>query len=161
MNFHEIHIDMPVGIPVILIMVALPLMIFIAIDIGFKIYNNKENPEGKKPFILELFILLIIVATSTIFLINVVSLPGENRAALVHNIQEKYEVDEVKLQAYDVITYPTSTNEQKVHVIVDGDAYMFYLSQDKNTWEPTLIDPPINGGNTQDSPPLKAKDILK
>ena len=84
----------------------------------------------------------------------------QNKEALISNIEQKYNVDGVKLEAYSVKTYPYVDDEQKIHLVVDGETYLFYLTQDSQTWEPTIIDHPINGGSVN-SGSLTAEDLLK
>ena len=83
-----------------------------------------------------------------------------NTKALVSNIEQKYDVDEVQLKAFDTVTRPHQTSSQKVNVKVDGTTYMFYLTQDRNTWEPTLADPPVPGGSNT-KPSITANELLK
>ena len=83
-----------------------------------------------------------------------------NAKALVSNIEQKYDVDEVQLRAFDTVTRPNQTSIQKVNVKVDGTTYMFYLTQDRNTWEPTLEDPPVPGGSNA-KPSITADGLLK
>lgn len=89
-----------------------------------------------------------------------VDIGQSNAKALVSNIEQKYDVDEVQLRAFDTVTDPYQTSSQKVNVKVDGNTYLFYLTQDRNTWEPTLTDPPVNGGNNTNTS-LTAEDLLK
>ena len=69
-------------------------------------------------------------------------------------------MDKVELNEYGAYNSPTKTDKQKIYVVVDGTTYMFYLTQDRNTWEPTLEDPPVPGGSNT-NPSITADDLLK
>lgn len=76
------------------------------------------------------------------------------------NIQQKYDVDEVLTEYQDQVVSIRVEESQNLYVIVDGKTYLFNLKQDKTTWEPTLSDPPINGGMDV-TKTLGAEDLLK
>lgn len=83
-----------------------------------------------------------------------------NAAILVSNIEQKYEVDDVLLDAPEANTEAENANPQNVSVVVDGSLYTFLLTQDDNTWEPTLINIPIDDESSE-KVNLSAQDILK
>lgn len=83
-----------------------------------------------------------------------------NESALVHNIEQKYDVDLVLLDAPEVDVNADDLDPQNVSVVVDSVSYTFLLTQDENTWEPTLINPSIPGGSSE-TVSLSADDLLK
>lgn len=83
-----------------------------------------------------------------------------NEAALVHNIEQKYDVDLVLLDAPEVDVKADDVGAQNVSVVVDSVSYTFLLTQDENTWEPTLINPSIPGGSSE-VVNQSAEDLLK
>lgn len=83
-----------------------------------------------------------------------------NEAALISNIEQKYDVDDVLLDAPDANVNEEDTRAQNVSVVVDSNVYTFLLTQDINTWEPTLINLPVPGGSS-DTMNLSADDLLK
>lgn len=127
---------------------------------GLGVIRGQTNHRGKIIFCGMCAGVVVLALLISSGLAKAEKISTDNRAALISNIQQKYDVDEVKLEVYETQTRPETVENQKIHVIVDEELYMFYLSQDKNTWEPTLSDPPTNGGNPSASP-LKAENLLK
>lgn len=104
------------------------------------------------------------VVLAFVALFTVVTITGNvtkaNDDALVSNIQQKYDVDEVLLEHRGSYIVSESLVNQTVHVSVDGQIYAFDLEQNKDTWEPTLLNPAINGGSAEVKS-LSAEDLLR
>lgn len=158
MNFEEIHVHaktlemisiIPAGFSVIGLLFCLMLMLYKGTEPDEKVF-------ARIGFV-ALLVMGIVSFSAFLFATNRVA---QNNEALISNIEQKYNVDEVKLASYGVITDPHIDYEQKIHLVVDDETYLFYLKQDRQTWEPTIVDPPINGGS-ENSGLLTAEDILK
>lgn len=164
MNFQEIHMytDDVIFVTIFAagLFVGIPLLVGIASVIGDIL--DKDASKRQRIALAPMFLLgamLVVGVFQGHAMYQKIS--PQNDAALISNLNQKYDVDEIKLDAYDTYTLSNMVQDQKIHVAVDGNTYMFYLSQNQETWEPTLIDPPINGGNAQDMPVIKVEDILK
>lgn len=138
---------------------VLALVVF-AVFKWMEIADGETGLKNKIAFVGLVTGIIAIVFCSVLALFKAGEIENDNKAALISNVEQKYEVDDIRLEAFGTVTYPEIIKEQKIHVTVDGETYLFYLTQNKETWEPTLSDPPINGGNPMDSP-LKAEDLLK
>ncbi|MBC9706043.1 MAG: hypothetical protein H9W81_13925 [Enterococcus sp.] len=148
-------------ITMIFLFLLIPLLVFYTVASGANVFTGRATRLGKIGFFLLLIAFTLVLSFGPKTVINASHIPAQNEEALISNIQHKYDVDEVKLEAYGEYTRPEDVDEQKIHVVVEGETYMFYLSQDRQTWEPTLLDPPVNGGNQQNVSPLKASELLK
>lgn len=89
---------------------------------------------------------------------------GEFEESLIEdfraNIQQKYDVDEVLMEFQGETVSIRSEESQNLYVRIDDKTYLFNLTQDDTTWEPTLADPPINGGMDV-TKTVSAEDLLK
>lgn len=84
----------------------------------------------------------------------------QSKTIVESNVKKKYNVDEIRFEAVSVKTKAEKTSEQEVQVVVDGKSYIFHMTQDPETWEPTLTDPPALGGSAKTAE-LSAEDLLK
>lgn len=143
-----------------LFMVAIGLALYIMLGLMDKMSEKRNFSLSFKSFLFSL--VGIAVFMYLFYWVDDIAADESrsNAKALISNIEQKYDVDEVQLKAFDTVTNPHQTSSQKVNVTVDGTTYMFYLTQDKNTWEPTLEDPPVPGGSDTKSS-ITADDLLK
>lgn len=140
---------------------GLVLISFASILLLLNTVANYRSGKVRKSKMFGSMIWVIVIGAVTYC---VGSIGAESRAsndrALVSNIQQKYDVDEVLLKNGDVITHPKDTDSQPVNIVVDDVTYLFYLTQDDDTWEPTLTNPPLNGGSSE-VVNVSADDLLK
>lgn len=150
MQFQEIHMHaMTVGV------VGIMFSLFIAAVI----FGIAVSPMRLHKGMTVLSIIVAVAGAGSSIYIGEKTI-AENNEALLSNIQEKYDVDEVLLEYRGTETKSVYIKDQQVHVLVDGQVYAFDLEQDKETWEPTLLDPAINGGSDEEKN-LSAEELLR
>lgn len=62
-----------------------------------------------------------------------------NAQAFENNVKQKYAVDEVYIEYNENHVTVENPEVQSVYVSKDGSTYEFYVTQNKTTWEPTLV----------------------
>lgn len=151
MQFQEIHANFSIlGILGV-------LFSFIAGAGVFILLSEKFINKTKIIFCLSMMV-AVVGATSSIWI--AINTSHANDDAFIANVMKKYDVDEVLLEYREITTINEFTTDQKIHVSVDGKIYAFDLDQNKETWEPILIDPPINGGSEKGYN-LSADELLR
>lgn len=119
------------------------------------------HEKGGKKLIVPTVALMVVLLSATLYAKNHRDTMIEsNREILASNILKKYSVDEVVLDDETAWIDPNEVERQDIHVVVEGKTYVFVLTQDPETWEPKLSDPPIPGGISP-STALSAEDLLK
>lgn len=96
------------------------------------------NPKN---FVYAVFSILGIVGVIAAVSFQVNDNKTHNREALIANIEQKYDVDEVLLEYGDYVTQPTKLEKNHVSVRIDDKVYTFGLEQDAKTFEPKLTRP--------------------
>lgn len=151
MQFQEIQMNVSM-ISAMLIMFS----IFVPFSLILATCITSEKPN--------VWLIIASVAVAAVSLFSTVNISGnvtkENDEALVSNIQQKYDVDEVLIEHRGSYTIAEELKNQTVHVVVDGQVYAFDLEQNQDTWEPTLLNPAINGGSTE-ADTLTAEELLR
>lgn len=127
-----------------------------------ELFESKEGKAdaSKTRGIIALFCTVTLVGIGFIVLSSRADVESNNEKSLVTNVQTKYDVDEVILHGIDVSVDAEQEDAQNVIVKVDDKTYTFHLTQDRETWEPTLTNPPVPGGSS-DTTNLSAEDLLK
>lgn len=102
---------------------------------------------------------IIIVAFLSITSNNV---NNENKEKAVANIAQKYDIKDVNWDSKNTIGGPLGTRKEGTILLTtnNGEQYVFQYKVNKETSEPTLIDMPIQGGNTVDKE-KSAEALLK
>lgn len=155
MEFQEIFTDRD-----IVFSVLWPALIFFGL--GLIVFNGNEilSYGATKGVVAALLCGVIFLAGSVFTYYQGIETRKSNNAALVSNLQQKYDVDEVLLEDLDTKVVSEKEGKQKINVVSDGVTYTFLLTQDKNTWEPTLSNPAIPGGSAKETN-VSAEDLLK
>lgn len=119
-------------------------------------YTFKNSP-GKGAVIGTV---IVAIAGISISISSSIAVMEANEKAMVSNIQKKYDVDEVLLEHRGKEITPELTSGEQVYVVVDGITYEFDFEQNPDTWEPTLLDPPVTGGSSEEKT-LSAEDLMR
>lgn len=153
MEFNDLHSNYPLmmlGVAGIIV-VSLALGIFVLFFLSEK--GVRDRIAG----------LIAVSVTALVFMSGSYMSHTQNlqrEADFRMNIQQKYDVDEVLMEFQNDYVRIHQDESQKIYVLVDDKTYLFNLTQNKKTWEPTLSDPPINGGMDVTAT-LSADDLLK
>lgn len=161
MEFQEILIDSPLIFTLLsFVFGAIGAMLIISSVLAFRGSETDEIEPNKKEGFVVLGIGAFLLVFSFVSMSHNSNMWDKNDEALVSNIEKKYDVDEVVLSSVDVGVVAEKEKPQNVNVVVDGKTYTFYLSQNKDTWEPTLTNPAIPGGSSEIET-LSAEDLLR
>lgn len=161
MEFQEILIDSPLIFAFLSFIIgAIGAILIISSVLAFRGSETDEIEPNKKAGFVVLGIGAFLLVFSFVSMSHNSNMWDKNDEALVSNIEKKYDVDEVVLSSVDVGVVAEKEKPQNVNVVVDGKTYAFYLSQDKDTWEPTLTNPAIPGGSSE-TETLSAEDLLR
>lgn len=156
MTFQEMNID-----SVFLANSFFFFLVIISVISGLATYVLLAIGDIKGKYILIPGSITIAAWILTLFVLgHVDTTRDQSKSILESNVKTKYDVDEIRFETSNGKTKATKTSEQEVQVVVDNKRYIFHLTQDPETWEPTLSDPPIPGGNSP-STALSAEDLLK
>lgn len=157
MEFQEIFVDRVIVIALVS-GISVIAGAFLALLALFGHHARDKGSNSLRIVFAASSVVLVITGLALVSTSN--NLTDSNREALVSNIEQKYDVDEVVLSGVDVSTQSDRASAQPVNIVVDGSTYTFHLTQDKNTWEPTLTNPPASGGSST-TEHLSAEDLLK
>lgn len=135
MQFEEIHKEIT-GLYTVVLIFSIPAGAFLA----DKLSKSTLRPWVKYGF-LSIGPALLIAALCVAGLIHTDS---SNKQAFENNLKQKYGIEKVYLSFDGKSVSPTATEVQSVFVKIDGAIHEFYVSQDQNTWEPTLT--PVDSG---------------
>jgi hypothetical protein len=117
---------------------------------------------GQLPPYKRLLFPLVIIAGAIYELVREVKLNGAEKK-LIEAINEKYDIEEVKLHARGCSTDPRNVYQSQMSVMqVNGNDYSFVLVIDSETGEPTLYPAPYIDDSMPYQPcPIDPIDLLK
>ena len=123
-------------------------IIFIGFTFGALVFTGKN--KKLKIFVVIGYVISILALLAT-FIPTSIS-KNENRDKATANIMQKYDVKSVDWHSSNTTADAAGeVREGKILVVDKTDQqYIFQYSVNKDTSEPTLMDMPIQGGNTPD-----------
>lgn len=165
MHITPLEMTSPIWLTLIIISVITCIIMFIMIADELPYRPEASAGSRIKALIAKLSVMALAVVVITLSIGSMVNIAHRNGEAFVSNLKQKYEISEVTKigdltspSAY--LGFAEMEGETIEIKTTDGTRMLFLVSVDKQTFEPTLENPPVVGGSSMDKVP-SAKDLLK